>query len=211
MQNTGFTLVELIVVITILAILGTIAFISLQGYGAEAKNSKVTSDIRNLVSAIETKRTRDSITLGSLVTNAGTSNEIATSSLVASTTNTGWVALSASNYAVGNIDFSALGQNGSDFKDPNNGSSEVDYVFGYTSGTNLEGDSFGYYQLAGQIVDNDIKKARVNGSYVSGSNWGTVDDVTGILSATEVAGAASTVVLNDGATIGVWWDTDNLY
>jgi prepilin-type N-terminal cleavage/methylation domain-containing protein len=67
MQTKGFTLVELIVVITILAILGTIAFISLQGYGAEAKNSKVTSDIRNLVSAIETKRTRDAITLSSLV------------------------------------------------------------------------------------------------------------------------------------------------
>jgi prepilin-type N-terminal cleavage/methylation domain-containing protein len=48
MRNTkkqAFTLVELIVVITILAILGTIAFISLQGYSQDAKNSKVTSDL----------------------------------------------------------------------------------------------------------------------------------------------------------------------
>jgi prepilin-type N-terminal cleavage/methylation domain-containing protein len=37
----GFTLVELIVVITILAILGTIAFISLGGYAQDAKNAKV--------------------------------------------------------------------------------------------------------------------------------------------------------------------------
>jgi prepilin-type N-terminal cleavage/methylation domain-containing protein len=54
-KNLGaFTLVELIVVITILAILGTIAFISLQGYSQDAKNSKVSSDLRTLISAIET-------------------------------------------------------------------------------------------------------------------------------------------------------------
>jgi prepilin-type N-terminal cleavage/methylation domain-containing protein len=44
-NNGGFTLIELIVVITILAILGTIAFISLQGYSADARNSKRLQDI----------------------------------------------------------------------------------------------------------------------------------------------------------------------
>jgi len=55
MRNTkkAFTLVELIVVITILAILGTIAFISFGGQTAGARNTKVTSDIRNIASAIE--------------------------------------------------------------------------------------------------------------------------------------------------------------
>lgn len=52
----GFTLIELIVVITILAILGTIAFISLQGYSWDARNSKRLSDLASITSAINLKR-----------------------------------------------------------------------------------------------------------------------------------------------------------
>ena len=54
-QNNSlwFTLVELIVVITILAILGTIAFISLQGYSAQARDSKRLSDIQNIKKSLE--------------------------------------------------------------------------------------------------------------------------------------------------------------
>ncbi len=44
-QNKAFTLVELIVVITIIAILWTIAFISLQWYSKDARNSVVINDI----------------------------------------------------------------------------------------------------------------------------------------------------------------------
>ena len=55
--NTGtknaFTLVELIVVITILAILWTIAFISLQWYSAQARDSKRVSDIQNIKKSLE--------------------------------------------------------------------------------------------------------------------------------------------------------------
>jgi len=67
--NKAFTLVELIVVITILAILGTIAFISLQGYSQDAKNSKVVSDTRTIVTAIETKLTEGKITMAGVVDN----------------------------------------------------------------------------------------------------------------------------------------------
>ncbi len=48
-----FTLVELIVVITILAILGTIAFISLQWYSKDARDSKRISDIANIEISLE--------------------------------------------------------------------------------------------------------------------------------------------------------------
>jgi len=52
--TTGaFTLVELIVVITILAILWTIAFISLQWYSAQARDSKRLSDISNIKKSLE--------------------------------------------------------------------------------------------------------------------------------------------------------------
>jgi prepilin-type N-terminal cleavage/methylation domain-containing protein len=47
-KNIGFTLVELIVVITILAILGTIGFISLQGYSRSARDSVRISHLASL-------------------------------------------------------------------------------------------------------------------------------------------------------------------
>ncbi len=47
-RKNAFTLVELIVVITILAILGTIAFINLQWYSIWARDSKRISDINNI-------------------------------------------------------------------------------------------------------------------------------------------------------------------
>ena len=49
----GFTLVELIVVITILAILWTIAFISLQWYAANARDSVRIQDIANIKKSME--------------------------------------------------------------------------------------------------------------------------------------------------------------
>lgn len=49
----GFTLVELIVVITILVILGTIAFTSLSGYSGSARDSSRISDISNLRKSLE--------------------------------------------------------------------------------------------------------------------------------------------------------------
>jgi len=52
-NELGFTLVELIVVITILAILWTIAFISLQWYSAQARDSKRLSDISNIKKSLE--------------------------------------------------------------------------------------------------------------------------------------------------------------
>ena len=53
MNRKGFTLVELIVVITILAILWTIAFISLQWYAANARDSRRISDMGNIKKSLE--------------------------------------------------------------------------------------------------------------------------------------------------------------
>jgi len=52
-DKLAFTLIELIVVVTILAILWTIAFISLQWYSASARDSKRLSDIQNIKKSLE--------------------------------------------------------------------------------------------------------------------------------------------------------------
>jgi len=52
-QKKAFTLVELIVVITILAILWTIAFISLQWYSTQARDSTRLSDISTMKTSLE--------------------------------------------------------------------------------------------------------------------------------------------------------------
>ena len=167
LQNKGFTLVELIVVITILAILGTIAFISLQGYSTDAKNSKVTSDLRNIASALEAERTQSSAVLATFL-----EGDLNTANGVAGNFGS-WVTISSgANYGVGNMSFSVLGQNGTDFKDPNNNNGE--YLFAY--GT-VDGHSG--YQLAGQIIEDDVKAARISGNYFVK----LTGDVVGLVSA----------------------------
>ena len=52
-QTKAFTLVELIVVITILAILGTIAFISLQWYSRDSRDSVRISDVSAMKTSLE--------------------------------------------------------------------------------------------------------------------------------------------------------------
>ena len=51
--QSGFTLVELIVVITILAILWTIAFVSLQWYSKSARDSARVSDMSRIKTSLE--------------------------------------------------------------------------------------------------------------------------------------------------------------
>jgi len=204
MRNTkkAFTLVELIVVITILAILGTIAFISLQGYSGEAKNSKVTSDLRNIASAIETASTRNSVTLAQVVTGDLSANNWV------DTTTTIWpknLALSNTasgvSYAVGNVDFAVIGQNGEDFKDPNSGTDPAkDYLFGL-----VVSPDFKAYQLAGQVIENDIKKARITGTFFTSSG----SNAAWLISAANSAWASTTALL-DWGTIGAL-ATDTLY
>lgn len=195
-RNTkkAFTLVELIVVITILAILGTIAFISLQGYSGEAKNSKVTSDLRNIASAIETASTRNSVTIGEVNDNSRiTTHDVPTTATFLWDRIVNWVAAtsvqiwdSTASYKVWKVKFDTIGQNGEDFKDPNGNNAE--YVF-----ATLTHPEFKWYQLAGQVIVNDVKKARVTGTFYTASGATS----SGIIA----AATDGTVALLDDATI----------
>lgn len=191
-RNTkkAFTLVELIVVITILAILGTIAFISLQGYSGDAKNSKVTSDLRNIASAIETTSTKNGTSLLSMVDATIAANAIPDTT---STFGSGTQIAIWTNYDIGNVDFAVIGQNGADFLDPNGANAK--YLFAAVTSS-----TFKAYQLAGQIIDNDTKKARITGTYYKAVPGDTAD---GLIEANNKDAWNTTVGLKDDWLIWV--------
>lgn len=191
----GFTLVELIVVITILAILGTIAFISLQGYSQDAKNAKVSSDLATLAKSIDIATTDGSLTLTNLVTNADTSHEVTGSAsgvtLYDTNNNATQALLDDVTYEVGEVDFAALRQNGDDFKD--NSGNEYIAAVAYSGAT-------AYYQLGGEKKEaSGTFTAILKGNYISQGST----DVDSLISAT--GGIAAPVI--NGQDLG----TTSLY
>lgn len=54
-RPSAFTLAELIVVITILAILATVGFVSLQGYSSDARDSSLKANVRSIYTAISSE------------------------------------------------------------------------------------------------------------------------------------------------------------
>lgn len=169
----GFTLVELIVVITILAILGTIAFISLQGYSQDAKNSKVSSDLSTLASAIEISNTKGDTNVVSILDNAKNPDVTA----IAGSFGSGITIVEGTNYGVGGVNFSGLQQNGADFKDSQDPAR--DYVYAYAATGALS-----YYQIAGEVVlTSGTTETYIKGNYVET----ITDDVDGLVRGTASA------------------------
>ncbi|MCH2188678.1 prepilin-type N-terminal cleavage/methylation domain-containing protein [Candidatus Gracilibacteria bacterium] len=145
-KKQAFTLVELIVVITILAILGTIAFISLQGYSADARNSKRTQDLNNIAAAINIKTVQGSSLLSFV--------EGLPTTFTGSISGTGTTA--GTDFNEGNVNHTALGIKAEDFQDPNGS----EYQIGVTTKKN------GQFELAG-INENGsgAPTAAVTGTY----------------------------------------------
>ena len=148
--NSAFTLVELIVVITILAVLGTIAFISLQGYSADARNSKRTSDINNIQSAMWIKQAEG----GSLVAFVNTAT---TTPRLTWTVNFAGTGSTTADYLAGTLNYTALGVKADEFKDP----TDQEYRMGLTT------TGKGRFELAATLEDGADKVALVKGTYVS--------------------------------------------
>lgn len=179
-MQKGFTLVELIVVITILAILGTIAFISLQGYSQDARNSKITSDVRNLTSAIETGTTDGTVQLSNIVATAETTNTLqgtnayGSGKTIGDTTTDG--AASTALYKVGDIALTALRQSETDFNYEDSltagGTTERNYLAGVLIDSDANnGKGYLVYQVAGQLPNPAGGKTAV----VKG-NWYILDN-----------------------------------
>ena len=191
----GFTLVELIVVITILAILGTIAFISLQGYSRDARNSKVISDIRTLVTAVEVGVTDGSFRLDQIVTETIPAESLTPRGLASGDFGSGITLETGTGALAWSIDFTTLRQAGDDFRDSEGNA----YVAAYAASPEDARNTF--YQIAGQVVTGaGTYEAVVRGNYVRV----IPDDVDGLIAG---AGVTDGVRNGDVMTAG----TNGLY
>ena len=145
-KKTAFTLVELIVVITILAILWTIAFISLQSYTSMARNALRMDGVSKIATTIHNQR------LGgvSLLAFGTTGREIPGA-------NVAWVELTPwVDYIAWTIKASVLDIKPEDFQDP---STESPYFIGATT------KKKGQYEVVTTLEEWWSQKAQVSGIY----------------------------------------------
>lgn len=161
-KNSGFTLVELIVVITILAILATVGFVSYQQWISQSKNTVRSTDLTNLKGLISMKH-NDGVKISRFVASAdaavgyvGNKWTGAAMPRVAGSNST------ANDLFSGELYYGILGLN-DEMHDPENkiksGESKGQaYRFG---GTDRKG---GQFQLAATLAGNQIKAIQV-GTY----------------------------------------------
>ena len=194
-QTKAFTLVELLVVITILAILATVAFISLQGYTQDAKNSKVGYDLLNVSTLIETKLTKWNISLTNIVTTSSINNSVDDNiNTFASYSSDTWTGVIIDetpltwNYNVGSINFILLQQDGSDYFDAEGNPYIIAYV--------VSGD-VAYYQVAGQVklADGNYETI-VKGNYLDEGGTNDTDGLISVLSGAITAGLWTSAIMS---------------
>ena len=187
----AFTLVELIVVITILAILGTIAFISLQGYSADARNTKRVNDLGELTTSINTT-VIDGVSLTDVVTSDPNSTLPATSQIAGTGITDG------TDYVAGTPNYTILGAKQADFQD----SDGDEYRIAVT--TKIDGK----YELAASMENGSGERtAKVEGTYVPRTGTATGITVTNMASwSTATTSGVGLNVLKRGDTVV---DSDN--
>lgn len=141
-----FTLVELIVVITILAILWTVAFLSVQSYSGFARNAIRLDGISKIATIIQTKK-QVWINILSFV-NPG--QEVPNAQI-------GWeIATPGTNYQAGIINTSALQVKNLDFQDP-----DTEDLF--RAWATLK--KWWEYEVVATITDNWTQNSKVSGTY----------------------------------------------
>ncbi len=170
MRNTkkAFTLVELIVVITILAVLGTIAFISLQGYSGEARDTKRLQNVNDLVKKVNIEVSKGT-PFSSLITASGSAQNKTIDA-------TALTAIAVQ----GNVNFLGIKENQTDFQDALGSSAKFDYPVAYAQGGTGTG-SFKFMQIA--TISESQNQAKVVGNYFkfdSGDSDGLIGNGAGL-------------------------------
>lgn len=191
----GFTLVELIVVITILAILATIGFLSLQGYTQDAKETKTVANLRTVASSLVNE---SAITGNSFeyYMSTGSENALANDDYTiygTSASLTGGV-----NYNAGKVKASALKIDGSKFFDKDTaGNTEEFRVAAVTLSETVNGKTRqrASFQVAGTLKGTTGETALVEGTFAPQTG-----DVQGLITI-ETAHTETDVVTHQGSKV----------
>ena len=146
-NRSAFTLVELIVVITILAILGTIGFMSIKGYTKEAGNATVVEELDTLSRGINLKVAEGGWLMAFVTTGTSKLDTLPSLSGIAAT---------ATNYDAGTPNYTALSVKADEFRDPNGN----DYRIGATT------TAGGRMEMAGVVNIDGENQAVVKGTYI---------------------------------------------
>ena len=147
-SEKAFTLVELIVVITILAILWTVAFVSLQEYTTYARNAVRLDGISKVATAVQVK-TQAWVWVMSFVKPG---QEVPSAQIWWTTV------IPGTNYQAWEINTRALEIKSEDFSDPTN-----DKLFSMWATTK----KWGQYEIASTIEESWSDRAILNGNYAS--------------------------------------------
>ena len=188
-NSKGFTLVELIVVITILAILATIGFLSLQGYTQDAKETKTVANLRTVSSALVNESAVSGNTFGYYLTSTAANGFSGTTQNLYGTA----VALTGgTNYDAGPLKASALRIDGSKFFDKDASNNEKPFIVAavtVSESANNKTRQRSVFQVAATLKGTTGKTALVEGTYAStvGSDMnGLIKSVTGTVVGTGV-------------------------
>lgn len=149
----GFTLVELIVVITILVILGTIAFLNLGGMSGSARDSQRTSDLTQINQQVMTIQAKNGVSYVNMV--ADTVNSLTGANISIGGTGVATPAVGGT-YVAGNANYTVLGVDSTKMSDPTSAGTKR-YRMGATI---LAG---GVYELAATLEETTT--ALVMGTY----------------------------------------------
>lgn len=190
----GFTLVELIITITILAILWVVAFVNLRIYIVESRNTKVLSDLNSLASSLKTEIVSWKNSMAFLW---DSSLSIPTLSLKG-----GEWPFSTSVYGAWNINFSAFQVSPEEFVDPY---SDQPYKIGVTK---LFPNAT--FQIVGTVTrsDSGLVANTIAGAYAPRQSSRMVD-VTRISSQTNTVDIdiKDTWYFYQGDILESWWNT----
>lgn len=182
----AFTLVELIVVITILAILATVGFLALSGYSQDAKDSAIKANVRSLHTAISSESAVSGNSPRYYVvhdTGAALSGAFAyVDGTQVFLTGGNWDQ-AGTNYSAGNPDYSKLKLNPEKFKvgfRPFDRASAAAYdakylavgAFDATVGIGTKARTASYFQIAGIAPATGV--ASVSGNFPATQSGGSV-------------------------------------